>query len=233
MLDFVLYTCCWRAVEATTNWAIEKAHLGLRDVEWMWIPQPGDALIGRARSVALSTWYWENMAPYLIFLDSDIVFTADDLRRLYEHLEAGYDLIGGTYCVRGGKQLAHYGTDGGKITLDGKITEVKYLSTGFMGISRNLVEKMIKELKLPLCNEDDWAKCYPFFESGAYNDPEYGWMFISEDWDFCNKARKVGVRPYLDTSIRLGHQGVQLWGVDDVLRQQAEAVAPPLEPSSL
>ena len=193
--------------------------MGIRDIAWMWIPQIGDALIGRSRSIALSNFYWENMAPYLIFLDSDIVFEPDHLKRLYGHLKSGYDLIGGVYTVRGAQQLAHYGLNG-TILLDGKIQEIKYLSTGFMGISKKLVGKMVKELELPICNENDWGKCYPFFENTRYQDPDSGWIYISEDWDFCNKARLVGVKPYLDTSIRLEHQGVKLWTVEDHMRIQ-------------
>jgi len=208
MFDFILLTVCHRQITGQTAWAVEKAHL-TQSMNFLWVLSPGDALVGRARSITASNFLMDNMAPYLIFLDSDIVFQPEDLQRLYSDLKAGYDLVGGVYSVRANTQLAHYGM-GGKISLDGKIKEVQFLSTGFTGISKNMLQKMVDELKLPLLNENDWAKCYPFFETGRYIDEKYK-IYISEDWDFCNKARKVGVIPYLDTSILLGHIGSQVF----------------------
>lgn len=217
MFDFILLTVCHRQVTGQTAWAVEKAHL-TQKMNFLWVLSPGDALVGRARSITASNFLENDMAPFLIFLDSDIVFEPQDLERLYSDLQAGYELVGGVYAVRANTQLAHYGKNGG-IKLDGKIQEVEFLSTGFTGISKKLLKKMVDELPLPLLNEKDWAKCYPFFETGRYIDETYK-IYISEDWDFCNKARKVGVNPCLDTSILLGHIGNQVFTPDGVEKYQ-------------
>ena len=222
MVDFILLTICHRQITGQTAWAVEKAH-AKGTLNFLWVISPGDALIGRARSINASNFLLENLAPFLIFLDSDIVFQPEDLERLYTDMKAGYDYVGGVYPVRGVSQLAHYGMEG-KLTLDGKIQEVQFLSTGFTGISRKLLQAMVDRLHLPLLNENDWAKCYPFFEAGRYFDDKYK-IYISEDWDFSNKARKVGVIPYLDTSILLGHIGNYIYTVTDVEEHQKQKVA--------
>ena len=217
-VDLIATTVAHRNVEAETCWSFSKLYT-LSRINFVWVVQAGDALIGRGRSVAIHQ-FLKMGAPYLLFVDSDIIFEPEDAEKIYWHLKSGYDLIGGTYAVRGGTQLAHYGLDEGRITMDGKVHEVDYLSTGFMGISKKLMEKMINEIPLPLVSKGLASECYPFFESGRYDHPKAGPIYISEDWDFCEKARKVGVKPYLDTSVRLGHKGAKIYYPKDVYDYQ-------------
>jgi hypothetical protein len=226
-LPFVVTVPMHREITAQTAFSLEKAMLA--GLPFAWMPQSGDALIGRARSIA-ATWFLENSpAEYLIMIDSDIVFEPIDMARLMKSLQSGYDLIGGTYTVRGGMFLSHYG-DGATIILGGDepIRPIKFLSTGFMGISKRLLQKMVDELDMPLCHEDmSLFRCYPFFENYAwYFEDEKKWIYISEDWDFCEKARKVGIEPYLDTSILLGHTGNKVWTLDDLPKERIHFVRP-------
>ena len=60
----------------------------------------------------------------------------------------------------------------------------------------------------PVCSlyaehgEREWCECWPFFESGRYVPELY---YISEDWDFCNKARTSGYKVYLHTGCLVDH----------------------------
>lgn len=185
----------------------------------------GDALLCRARSQACTKFLEESQTPYFLFLDDDIAFEPEHIVKIYRHLSSSqYDLIGGIYPVRGASQLSSYGW-GGQLTADGKIYEIEFLATGFMGISRRLLEKMVKELPLPILNEHDWARCYPFFECGRFENRERGGVpiYISEDWNFCLKARKVGVKVYADTSIQIDHLRENLFSVKDVVTNQQKA----------
>jgi hypothetical protein len=209
---FLLATPMHRQMNAGTAWCIEKAHQS--GLSFLWKPHPGDALIGRARSIQ-ATWFLEHVPyPYMIFLDSDIIFEPESLKKLHDDLKAGYDLVGGVYTVRYAQQLAHTNKNG--IILDGSIKEIDYLSTGFMGISKKLLQSIVDKLKLPLCHANfPHFRCYPFFESTAvqYNGE---WIYESEDWDFCRKAKQAGFNAYLDTSILLGHEGNKVWTVGDM-----------------
>ena len=130
----------------------------------------------RARNIMAQRFLKDNQSPYLIFLDRDIVFTPEDIGKLLENLRNGYDLIAGCYAIKGAMTLTSSGDGKESLRLDGTIKEVKYLATGFMGISRNLLEKMKVGLELPLLHEGVDMEAYPFFEERWYDDPDVGNM---------------------------------------------------------
>ncbi len=173
----------------------------------------GDALIGRSRSRASTQFLKDNQAPYMIFLDTDITFSPEELEKLIKALQAGYDVVAGAYGVANGSRLAIRGVED-QLKIDGGIHEVEYVSTGFMGISRKCLEKIRDDLKLPLLHKGEWCECYPFFESGRY-EPEM--FYISEDWDFCNKARQAGYKVYFHTGCLVDHMKLAPVICEDVL----------------
>lgn len=219
-INFVLSTVTNDSVKAKTIECIEAARwtLAPEGVVWAWNVQGGDGK-ARARNVVASQFLETcKDVPALVFIDHDILFSPQNLKRLNDDLEAGYDLIGGLYPVRGGTQCSSFALDY-KLEMDGKIHEFEYVSTGFMGISRKLLQKMVDEIPLPLLHPLD-LKFYPFFEERSFPDREFEPIFLSEDWDFCEKARKVGIKPYIDTSIQLGHLGERVYTMGDVIEHQ-------------
>ncbi len=223
MFDFLLCTTTVASVEMETCWSVEKAHLKGLD-KFMWVFQ-GGSLTARQRNTFLTNFITkEGLPPYLIFLDSDIVFEPEDLHRIAQDLKAGYDLIGGDYAVKSAMQSSNYGF-GGEIVSDGTILEIQFLSTGFMGMSKKLVVDMKDKLNLPLLHKGEWCEEYPFMENKytvidpPAKDGESA-IFLSDDWDFCEKARKCGYKIYLDTSVRLAHKGSQLIRMSDVAANQ-------------
>ncbi len=160
----------------------------------------GDALIGRSRSIAASRFLAANDSPYMIIIDTDIMFTPDELERLYKAMVGGCDVIGGAYSVASGDHLAIRGY-GESVQIDGNVHEIEYVSTGFMGISRKALETIrakcpypkldytkatcIWEIGLPHLHKGEWCECYPFFESGSGNIVGAAHDFyLSEDWNF-------------------------------------------------
>ncbi len=161
----------------------------------------GDALIGRSRSRAATMFLKSGTAPFMVFIDTDITFTPQELERLIKAQYQGYDVIAGAYSVANAERLAVRGFEH-SVRIDGTIHEVEYVSTGFMGISRKCLEKLVIDQKLPLLHKGEWCECFPFFESGRY---EKELFYISEDWDFCNKARQSGFKVYLHTGVLVDH----------------------------
>lgn len=218
MFDVVLYICGHGDTKDPTcksvcDLLIKRGDIRA-DVRWI----TGDALIGRSRSRAASKFLWCDDSPYMIFIDTDIVFTPEDIERLYRGMQAGYEVIAGGYAVGDGTYLPIQCE--GPVAIDGKIHEAKYVSTGFMGISRKALQKVKNDLKLPLLHKDNWAECWPFFESGALAEES---IYLSEDWDFCRKCRKVGVKVYFHTGVLVGHD-------KDRIIPASEAVANMNEP---
>ena len=223
---FCVSCCVYGGMEPRTVWSVIKSFMS--GLNFYFPMRPDDALIGRSRSIEASQFLKHNLAPFLVFLDADIAFEPWQLEKLVEDMKQGYELVGGLYVVKDGSQLAQYGLgEKGNFPCDNEIHEVKYISTGFFGVSRWLLEQVQEGLNLPLCHPGEWDECYPFFESGLYIDPDIGPIYISEDWDFCNKARKVGAKVYADTSIRVRHVNKKEFTVEELLEALTQ------EPSSL
>ena len=220
-LDYIITTITNDSVKSRTIECMELARWMLfrENIGFYWNVSYGDGK-ARSRSIAASRFLTETEAEYLCFIDSDILFTPDNLKRLFEDLRAGYDLIGGIFSVRGGTQASSFGLDY-RLILDGKIHEFEYIATGFVGISRKLLKKILDETKLALLHPHD-MKFWPFFEERQYPDRDGEGIFLSEDYDFCEKARAVGVKPYIDTSIQPGHLGEIIFTMEDVVKHQKE-----------
>jgi len=232
MLDLAIYVCAHRTVDAGTFTAFELFRLNAK-INYLILTLTGDALIGRARSICctkfLQNFYEKKVssAPYMLFVDDDILFKPDDIHRIYRDLKNGNDLVGGAYPVKDGTELActGYGEDQ---PFDGRLIDCRYLATGFMGISAKLLDKMVKELKMshwnekaeltniPLLHKGIWCEDYPFFENYGRVDSPFGAIWLSEDYEFCEKAHKVGITPKLDTGIQLRHVGQRIYSFDEV-----------------
>lgn len=230
-LDLLVTICSHRTLSAPTVASLNQLRLAelMRKLNFTYDLAlfVGDALISRSRSQACTKFLEQTQIPYMLFIDDDIIFTPEDVSKIYNHLKSGeYDLIGGIYPVRGASQLSSYGW-GGKLEINNQIQEIEFLATGFMGISRRLLEKMVKELSLPLLNANDWSRCYPFFEAKRVlaEERERGGepIYISEDWDFVQKARKIGYKVFVDTSVQVGHMREEVFTCDNVMQKQSIA----------
>ena len=199
MFDFVIYICSYgMTVDETAKCIVELQRKTEYRFDVRWITR--DALIGRSRSRAASNFLWCDDSPFMIFVDGDIMFQPSDIEKIYQAMQAGYEIVGGVYSVGDGTFVPAQSYK--PLPFDGKIHEMKYVSTGFLGISRNALKKVRDDLKLPLLHKGEWCECWPFFESGGLPQEK---IYISEDWDFCVKAHKVGVGVYLHTGVKVGH----------------------------
>ena len=180
-LNFMLCTVTFDSVKSRTCECIEVARWTLfRDqIMFYWTTTFGDGK-ARSRNICASKFLQNAKdVEYLVFLDSDILFTPQHLKKLYEDLKAGYDLVGGVFAVRGGTALSSCDASG-MLYLNGEVKEIEYLATGFMGISRKLLEKMRDEIPLPLLHPKN-LKFWPFFEEKQYPERDGEGIFLSED----------------------------------------------------
>ena len=197
MLDFILSTCSYGRVTVETIQCVEKLHKTAYEFEW-WF-QNGDALIARSRCIAVTKFLKEGETPYMIFVDDDMGFEPEDIDKILIAMDEGREIICGLCVTQGDNRLAQWGWNGGKVNITGKPEEVEYASTGFLGISRKALEKITQNMQL--VNKGDWSECYPAFECKAHNG-----LLVSEDYDFCNKARDAGLNVYAHTGVKVTHQ---------------------------
>lgn len=221
-INFILGTRANTDITSPMAQAVEytRAQLLSRGIYFYWEIVGGYSDAKNANIIF--THLTETDSPYLILVDRDILFTPDKILRLYQRLEEGYDYISGLYCLRNGQRLA--GVPFNEYNIDGKVQEFKYITSGFTGYSRELLNSIKENLNL---QKDQDKEYYSFAEEKNHDNNLYGW-----DWDFCVKAHNAGYKSYVDTSIQVGHLGEKVYTIKDFLDFQTEDLQSALETES-
>ena len=161
---------------------------------WMKLSKPEGHMVmvatGSITSVArnkIVEYARHHKCSHVMFLDSDMTFPQDAIQKLITHDK---DIVCGLYFQRDPPHLpaAIVGVDG-RITKEqislGRLQEIDAAGTGCMLIKTEVFEKM----------------SYPWFDYQVYK----GYTYHTEDVIFCKKAKELGYKIYVDTSIKCGH----------------------------
>lgn len=147
---------------------------------------------------------------YLFWVDSDVLFSPDDVRRLLSHEK---DIVSGCYIMSDNNHYpivldmdneyflkhGHYEfLDRSSLAaLQGRLTPVAYVGFGFICIKKGVFEKL----------------GYPFFRPnrltfGTENRPEDEQIveYASEDVSWCMNVRELGFDVWVDPTVLVGHQ---------------------------
>lgn len=137
---------------------------------------------------------WGKHHDYVFFVDSDIVLPKDALQKL---LAANKDIISGLYLQKHDKNLLeiYFDTDRGQVNVNAD----DLVGKGIVRISGCGFGCVLVKRKVFIDME------YPhFYYTSALSMEET----VSEDVYFCNKAKKLGIDIYADTSLLCEHIGV-------------------------
>lgn len=141
-------------------------------------------------------------ADYLLFIDSDMVFPQDCLKRLLAH---GKDVVGATYR----KRVPPYNILGRtleakRIEVESGLIEMEGLPTGMLLIRMAVFDRLKRPYFRMVAIEEDKEKGIPPSTLG-------------EDYYFCNVARQAGFKVWLDVDLskELGHIGQALYRIPD------------------
>jgi hypothetical protein len=193
-----------------------------------------DALISRARSTLVATFLDDASATHLLFVDADISFEPQQVERL---LHFDKDFTGALYplksidwdlipqrCVNGGEAvreaaLSYVGTfcNAAALKRERDFATAIYAGGGFQLIRRAALERMVAAYPethfnrvdgLPMSGSrrDDVESSNLFALFDCIIDPESG-TYLSEDYSFCLRWRKIGGEIWLDTASKLTHSG--------------------------
>ena len=176
---------------------------------WRGYMFPGGDGISRARNHAAAHFLTKTNAEYHEFIDSDILFDNSAIARLRMH--GARDIVVGIYPAKTEKIRCIYNSlpEGNPDPDANGLMEIAYGGTGFMRIHRSVYERMMAahpDLAYA-CDIDNDTK-WDFFGMGVGNDPVTGTRrYLTEDWQFCARARTLGCRVWADTRIDLNHIG--------------------------
>lgn len=146
--------------------------------------------VGSHSGIAITNELFAGMVSpkKVVFLDSDIVWNQQDMHKL---LNSDKDIICGAYMTRDGSLAC--GIDETRLqysyldTLTSDL-ELVFSGMGFMAVNFEVLKKMKA----------------PWFQV-EYLEKDGDMHMIGEDVYFCNKARELGYKVYLDPTIRLKH----------------------------
>lgn len=200
----------------------------------------GDAAVGRLRNY-LTHDFLESNATHLLFVDSDLLFSAEQVARILSH---GEDVVGGCYPKKKQGQvewvLNTLDQSEDNPRPDGLI-KVKYTGSGFLQVSRRVFETIIQKMgdEIWYCDDADRKTKYDFWRFGTYEYKNSPWRdsaypnrkffkrFLSEDWFFCQMARDCGFDIWADTRIMIRHSGHCIYPLQtqmNELNQKAKAL---------
>jgi glycosyltransferase involved in cell wall biosynthesis len=150
---------------------------------------PFDHARNEACKAALAGGY-----KWLFFLDDDVIPPPDAIEKLARH---ELDIVSGLYYRRHVpvEPVALRNVPGGRQYVrdfkPGDVVEVDVVGAGCLLIHRRVLEAVPKPWFEWLCDREDLPKSQQ----------------ISEDYAFCEKAKRNGFRIYLDTSVQCDHAG--------------------------
>ena len=138
---------------------------------------------------------------YIMWIDSDIIFTPQHFQKLLTHQK---DIVSGIYLMSDGKQFAtckewdeeYFRRNGhfkfmtiNDIQADTGLIEVSYTGMGFMLVKKGVFESIE----------------YPWFSP---IEKKIGDMvdFTMEDVSFCLKAKEKGFKIFIYPNLRVGHK---------------------------
>lgn len=199
--------CSYRDIAVGSMQAVMRTIEG-SDGRWRFRVKNGDALIGRSRGIIATKWYTETNDDVFLMLDSDIGYQPQDADHVVELCRNGLDVVAGAYPVHNGQHLSlRLLPDTGDAVQFGPGNpplEILYAATGFMAVHRRVIDAMVKTLPLTHAYEP-WA-FYNFFPQTVVPDEHVGgYSLLSEDWGFCQMARDLGFKVWLDPTARLTH----------------------------
>jgi len=190
-----------------------------------------DSLITRSRNALVRNFLDNPTATHLLFIDADIGFEPESVHRL---LDLDEEVAAGMYPVKvvdwsrmsavvrpgmteemlreSGMHFVGVPCTGSEHEQRGGFVTGQYAGTGFMMIKRSAIQRLIaahpetayRTTHTYPMPTTEGASLYNLFD--CMIDPETG-VYLSEDYTFCRRFRKIGGKVWLDTESRLRHVG--------------------------
>lgn len=172
-----------------------------------------DALIGRMRSDVATQFLEQGNGDVLIMVDHDIGWAAGDLEHITRVCLELKAVVGGVHPKRGfGLPLPiRWGNYGTYTVPDDRVVECTSVTTAFMAIHRSVLEALAETLPMTRQGYRTFFEEHSITLEDGTVDP------LSEDYDFCIKARNAGFRVFADLRPQLTHFGTHLFEVADSL----------------
>lgn len=201
-----------------------------------------ESLICRGRSIMAGRYLQGTTATHLFFVDADICWRPEDFLRV---LRSGKDVCCGAYAKKSidwGKVVSGDASEPAEargldynlnqpIQHEGGLVQVSEAATGFMCISRTVLEALTTSLPELHCVNDITGTGIDSYTAVFHCliCPQSK-RLLSEDYSFSRRVAAAGFSVWVDPSVPLTHVGIALDPSDVRLRFIARYVSPPSLP---
>jgi hypothetical protein len=153
-------------------------------------------------------------------LDSDILFTPAYVGRIVSHDEA---VVGGLYARKEleGRICCERLPDIDPVPDERGLIPLRYIGTGFMCVSREVVKAMWKAYpELRYIGEANGRELHDWWTVGVHQPTK---RYLTEDWWFCQRALDLGYKVWGDSQVMLQHEGRAIYPLE--LNERPEGAA--------
>jgi hypothetical protein len=176
-----------------------------------WMPMFGQSDVYVARNTLINQWYKTTQHENLVFIDSDIGFTRENLQDL---IATPGDLVSGLYPGKGDEPEWVFRDEDMEIVPFNQVPKRGMLVSaapgkglllgcGFLKITRHCLDAMIlKGNVTPYGFVDGKNPNHQFFRGIVHRN-----NLLSEDYSFSVLAIEAGIQPAINCGIRLTHEG--------------------------
>jgi len=178
--------------------------LTLLGVEYDWQTLRNESLVHRARMEMAATFLRAKEFSHLFWIDADMDYEPEGVAALHN---LNVDIAVGLYAMKRPDMPLSAWRNGRLVRIEecpSEPFEVDYAGTGFMLLSRNVLETV--------------AARVPWWEGAngpvpaLFMTPIHDGCLESEDYNFCRQAREAGFKVIADPSVKLGHYGMYRYG---------------------
>lgn len=144
---------------------------------------------------------------HLMWIDADIEWKPEDIMKL---VMEDKDIIGGYYPCKTYplQQASSIKTHNKEDVETDTLVETTYVATGFMLIKREVCEKMhehyMPDLKFFYSSQTHRDRRYVDVFAPII-DKEKQDLYLTEDYAFCERAKKIGFKCWMSKRVQLGH----------------------------
>jgi hypothetical protein len=189
-----------------------------------WIQMGSSANVSAGRNEIVRRFLDESSAPWLVMVDTDMVWPPDAVHRLVASADpVKFPVVGGLcfakeadtgmlwptlYTLIGTEekpQLARYDE-----WLDGEMLPVAATGAAFLLMHRSVLERV---------RERGFSDAYPWFQEREFNGQRAG-----EDATFCLRCASLGVPVHVNTAVDVGHIKKHVVTVEGYRAQRAFAM---------
>jgi len=193
------------------------------------LPWVGDSAVCRARN-GLTRRFLEGDWSHILFIDSDLVFSIEQVQRIMSHPE---DVVAGLYChKKEGDPEIVWNSYAEREPNERGLLSVRYMGTGFIRIARSVFERMIAAWSEEMAYMPDGSPKgtteYEFWHMGVYKYKDGGRRWLTEDWWFCQRCLDLGIKVWADMHILLRHSGNALYPLQT---QEPKLFGKPVNPT--